>query len=95
MPELKEVSAKSPKLERNTVTMVNYGGTVEESIEMFGADAVNSKMSDLGLTAPRTIDAEELLYKAQAVFHDTKVDSLVVVSQGKVVGLLDVQDMIK
>jgi len=42
MPELKEVSAKSPKLERNTVIMVNYGGTVEESIEMFGADAVNS-----------------------------------------------------
>jgi len=70
-------------------------GDLRRLVESKGADAVNSKMSDLGLTAPRTIDAEELLYKAQAVFHDTKVDSLVVVSQGKVVGLLDVQDMIK
>jgi signal-transduction protein with cAMP-binding, CBS, and nucleotidyltransferase domain len=52
-------------------------------------------MSELELNAPKTIDAEELLYKAQAVFAETKVDSLVVVSEGKVVGLLDVQDMIK
>ena len=42
MPELKEVSAKSPKLNRETVIMVNYGNDVDESIEMFGADAVNS-----------------------------------------------------
>jgi signal-transduction protein with cAMP-binding, CBS, and nucleotidyltransferase domain len=52
-------------------------------------------MSELELNAPKTIDAEELLYKAQAVFAETKVDSLVVVSEGKVVGVLDVQDMIK
>lgn len=42
MPEVKEVSAKSPKLERETAIMVNYGETVEESTEMFGAEAVNS-----------------------------------------------------
>jgi hypothetical protein len=42
MAEVKDVSAKSPKLERETVIMVNYGETVEESVEMFGADAVNS-----------------------------------------------------
>jgi len=70
-------------------------GDLRRLVESKGADAVNSKMSDLGLTAPKTIDAEELLYKAQAIFQETKVDSLVVVSQGKVVGLLDVQDMIK
>jgi len=70
-------------------------GDLRRLVESKGADAVNSKMSDLGLSTPKTIDAEELLYKAQAIFQDTKVDSLVVVSQGKVVGLLDVQDMIK
>lgn len=70
-------------------------GDLRRLVEFKGADAVNSKMSDLGLSTPKTIDAEELLYKAQAIFQDTKVDSLVVVSQGKVVGLLDVQDMIK
>ncbi len=42
MPEVKEVSARSPKLERETLAIVNYGGNVEESIAMFGGDAVNS-----------------------------------------------------
>lgn len=70
-------------------------GDLRRLMENEGAEAVNKKMSDLGLNTPKTIDAEELLYKAQKVFAETKVDSLVVVSQGKVVGLLDVQDMIK
>lgn len=42
MPEVKEVSAKSPKLDRETMAIVSYGKDVEESIEMFSADAVNS-----------------------------------------------------
>ena len=42
MADVKEVSAKSPKLDRETVIMVNYGESVEESTEMFGGDAVNS-----------------------------------------------------
>ena len=42
MPDVKEVSAKSPKLDRETLAIVNYGETLEESTEMFGADAVNS-----------------------------------------------------
>lgn len=42
MSEVKDVSAKSPKLERETVIMVNYGENVAESVEMFGDDAVNS-----------------------------------------------------
>jgi hypothetical protein len=42
MSETKEVSAKSPKLDRETVIIVNYGKDVDESVEMFGADAVNS-----------------------------------------------------
>jgi TalC/MipB family fructose-6-phosphate aldolase len=70
-------------------------GDLRRLLEHDGAGAVNKKMSDLGLTPPKTVDAEELLYKAQKVFAETKVDSLVVVSQGKVVGLIDVQDLIK
>ena len=42
MPDLKEVSARSPKLDRETVIIVNTGATIEESVELFGADAVNS-----------------------------------------------------
>ena len=42
MPEVKEVSAKSPKLKRETAIVVNFGETAEESIQMYGAEAVNS-----------------------------------------------------
>lgn len=42
MPEVREVSAKSPKLGRETTILVNYGEDVDESIEMFGGDAMNS-----------------------------------------------------
>lgn len=42
MSEVKQVSAKSPKLNRETVITVAVGKTVEESIEMFGGDAINS-----------------------------------------------------
>lgn len=42
MPKVMEISAKSPKLERETAAVVNYGETVEESVEMFGGEAVNS-----------------------------------------------------
>lgn len=42
MPDVKEVSAKSPKLDRETIVIVNYGKDVNESVELFGADAVNS-----------------------------------------------------
>lgn len=42
MPEVKEISAKSPKMERETLAVINYGATIDESVEMFGAEAVNS-----------------------------------------------------
>jgi hypothetical protein len=40
--EVREVGAGSPKLARRTVIAVNFGETLEESVEMFGPEAVNS-----------------------------------------------------
>ncbi len=37
-----EVSAKSPKLERETTAYVEVPETVEEAVEVFGGDAINS-----------------------------------------------------
>ena len=42
MPVTKEVSAKSPKLERESLVVVQYGENCAESIQMFGDEAVNS-----------------------------------------------------
>ena len=42
MPVSKDVSARSPKLDRETLVIVQFGADVDESIEMFGGEAVNS-----------------------------------------------------
>lgn len=42
MPEVKEVTARSPKLDRDTTVFVSFGEDCDESVEMFGGEAVNS-----------------------------------------------------
>ncbi len=70
-------------------------GDLRRLIENEGANAVNKKVSELDLHKPLSIDAEELLYQAEKIFSDRQVDELVVTSAGKVIGMLDVQDIIK
>lgn len=59
------------------------------------ADPLNMKVGELDLHVPIQIDANELLFNAQELFSKRKVDELVVVRDGKVIGMLDVQDIIK
>lgn len=70
-------------------------GDLRRLIEADGGDAVSKKVGDLELTAPLTVEASQLLYAAQSIFAQKKVDELVVTSEGKVVGMLDIQDMVK
>ena len=70
-------------------------GDLRRLIESDGGNAINKKVGELELNVPFTIDAAELLYEAQKVFSDKKVDELVVTSNGKVVGMIDIQDIVK
>tara|TARA_B100000780_G_C21118295_1_gene452704 strand:- start:869 stop:1888 length:1020 start_codon:yes stop_codon:yes gene_type:complete len=70
-------------------------GDLRRLIETDGSDAINKKMSDLNLNTPLSIDGNELLFEAQRVFTEKKVDELVVTSGGKVIGMLDIQDLVK
>lgn len=70
-------------------------GDLRRLIEADGGEAVSKKVGDLELTAPLTVEASQLLYAAQSIFAQKKVDELVVTSEGKVVGMLDIQDMVK
>lgn len=70
-------------------------GDLRRLIETHGADAVNKKVSELDLKEPLSIDGGELLIKAQEIFTDKKVDELVVTENGKVIGMMDVQDLVK
>jgi len=70
-------------------------GDLRRLIESEGADAVNKKISELTMSTPLSIDGDELLFEAQKLFTEKKVDELVVTSNGKVIGMIDIQDLVK
>ncbi len=70
-------------------------GDLRRLIEQNGGNAVSQKMSELDLHVPLSIDGNELLFEAQKLFTEKKVDELVVTSEGKVIGMIDIQDLVK
>ena len=70
-------------------------GDLRRMIEAEGPSAINKKLVDLPLSKPQSIDANELLYNAQAIFNEKKIDSIVVTDGGKSIGMIDIQDLQK
>jgi transaldolase len=64
-------------------------------VEKEGADAITMKTGQLTLKVPYSIESSALLYHAQQSFAANKVDELVVTENGKVIGMLDIQDLMK
>lgn len=56
-------------------------------------EMLNKKMSDLAYNTPISIDADSLLNEAAAIFKKTNVDTILVTSNGKPIGMLDIQDL--
>ncbi len=60
-----------------------------------GGDIKSTLKQSITLKKPLTINSDELLFKAHELFNLNKVDELVVVNkENKVVGMLDVQDLV-
>jgi TalC/MipB family fructose-6-phosphate aldolase len=84
------------------VTVTNTDGTVKgvftdgdlrRLMGKDGRDVLTKKMDDLTYQAPISVDADVLLNEAALVFKKTNVDTLLVTSSGKPVGMLDIQDL--
>ncbi len=70
-------------------------GDLRRLIANKGADAVNKKVSDvLTLVKPFTVDENELLNEANSIFQSNPINSIVVTSSNKVVGMLHLQDIL-
>jgi len=68
-------------------------GTLRRLISEKGQEVVTQPLSSLTYRDPITIDAEALLNEANQLFKKTSVDTIVVVSKGKPIGMLDIQDI--
>ncbi|MBN1251061.1 MAG: CBS domain-containing protein [Bacteroidales bacterium] len=68
-------------------------GDLRRLLQSSGRDSLKMKLGDLKFNKPVSIDADELLFKANETFKEFKVDNLLVTANAKPVGLLDIQDL--
>lgn len=70
-------------------------GDLRRSLQSHGSDIVNKSLGDLGFSKdPITIEAGSLLYDAMSKFEESHVDTIIVVDDGKPVGIIDIQDIV-
>ncbi len=70
-------------------------GDLRRLLAAKGADSINKKVSDvLTLVKPFTIDENELLNDANNIFKLNPINSVVVTSNNKVIGMLHIQDIL-
>ncbi len=78
----------------NALKGVFTDGDLRRLLEAEGDHIMDKKLADLGLHYPITVDANALLYDASQIFREKKIDNIVVVDNGRPVGMLDIQDLI-
>ncbi|MBI1316860.1 CBS domain-containing protein [bacterium] len=52
-------------------------------------------LGTLDLKVPVSVEADELLFEANKLFRERQIDTLVVTEGGKVIGMLDIQEMMQ
>lgn len=68
-------------------------GDLRRLLQKEGEHILDKKIGDLEYKTPVSIDAEALLNEAAGVFKNTSVDTILILENGKPVGMLDIQDL--
>ena len=99
---LKDAIIKMTEYGFGCITIVKKDGSVKgiftdgdlrRQLTKDGRNILDHKMSDFKYATPVSIDADALLNDAAALFKKTNVDTIMVTSKGKPVGMLDIQDL--
>jgi signal-transduction protein with cAMP-binding, CBS, and nucleotidyltransferase domain len=68
-------------------------GDIRRLLQTEGEHILDKKMGDMEYRLPHSIEASALLNDAAAMFKKTAVDTLLVVEEGRPIGMLDIQDL--
>jgi TalC/MipB family fructose-6-phosphate aldolase len=99
---LQEAIVKMTEYGFGCVTVVNGDGSLSgvftdgdlrRLLEKNGREVLSRRMADLVYREPISVEAGTLLQRAEELFHEHKVDNLLVLRSGAPVGMLDIQDL--
>ena len=79
--------------ERNTVTGVFTDGDLRRLLQGDGKDILSMKLSEMQFKTPITIDASAFLHEAARILKEKRIDNLLVIEDGQLLGMLDIQDL--
>ncbi|MDX1954788.1 MAG: transaldolase family protein [Chitinophagaceae bacterium] len=99
---VKDAIVKMTEFGFGSVAVLNSDGSLKgiftdsdlrRLLQSSGQGVLDKKLGDVCHANPLTIDGQALLNEAAQVFKQTAVDTLLVVENGKPVGMLDIQDL--
>ena len=70
-------------------------GDLRRHLKNDGKIVLSKLMSEFTYNEPVSVDGDALLFEASELFKKRKVDSIVVVENGKPLGMIDIQDLVK
>src|SRR3989344_7186209 len=77
----------------NSIKGVFTDGDLRRILQTHGDSVLKKKMTDFQYKKPISIEINSLLNDAVEIFKATKVDTILVIDNGKPVGMLDIQDL--
>ena len=80
--------------EDGTIYRIFTDGDLRRLVHEKGGESIKGSLKGLPSNSPTTINENELLLTASDLIKKKKVDSIIVVSQNKPVGMIDIQDLL-
>lgn len=68
-------------------------GDLRRQIQAKGNEVLQTRLSDLSFKQPVSIDENESLEVAASVLRERRIDNILVTRKGKLLGMLDIQDL--
>lgn len=68
-------------------------GDLRRQLESKGKDLLSLRLSELPLKTPISLDVETPLFEAAQVFRERRIDNILITEQGRLAGMLDIQDL--
>ena len=79
--------------EQSEVIGVFTDGDLRRLLQGDGKDILTMKLSDLKFKQPISVEANAYLKDAAQILKDKRIDNLLVLDNGKLIGMLDIQDL--